>query len=473
MSSRASLLWLLLCSAVSACAAQEPAGPPIARGAFCDRVARAVCDAAADCCTQVDDEDCVELETGACAETLGLLLDDPRLVYVPERAGAYVVALETDASSCFASPRADLRVAFEGTVARGGGCSPASSNLREVFVAASACGEDACRFYLDGAGQVDAICERREVAGEDVCSHPFDCAPTMYCDLVDGWAPGDWGHCRARLGDGWSCTSGGQCESGFCGQGRCAEREGLAQCLFYGYPQIVVADAPLLYLRLDERTGRAATDHSGHANHGTYTDPVEHVEGASGEEGDRALSLAGDRGNARVDGLDRTLPEELSVELFVSIPDEGGGPILAVTGVEPAGADPGAVLRLTADGRTLRASLGGTTEGTTALELASSDGALVAGFHHVALIVHEGRVTLLLDGASVANGSTSESLAPSVALHLGLDPSAADDAPSLRGVIDELALYDRALDLETIAAHAAAARMGATRHDSFVYGWAR
>lgn len=108
-----------------------------------------------------------------------------------------------------------------------------------------------------------------------------------------------------------------------------------------------------------------------------------------------------------------------------------------------------------------------------ALELASSDGALVEGFRHIAIVLHDGRVTLRVDGASVAEGSTDAELPSTIDLHLGLDPSAAEDEPSLRGVIDEVAIFDRALDVATITTHAEAARAGVTRHDSFVYAWAR
>ena len=469
--------WLASLVLLVGCAPSEPLGPPVTPSAFCPQLARVICDADDDCCAATsEDPDCVDTETVACAETLGQLLEDPRVLYVPERAGAYLERLRADAAECFATPTADVRLAFEGTLELGESCTPPSVDdvptTRDLFVAAAACGEDACRAHLDLGGHLDARCERREAAGTDACSHPFDCATGEYCNLAEAWRAGDWGRCQPTQGEGWACTRDAECASAFCDAGRCTTRTGLAQCLVVAYPDLVLSTDPVLFLRLGERSGRSANDASPNATHGSYAEPVERVEGALSGSDDRAISLSGMGGSVSVAEIEALSTEEVTLELFVSIPEMGGGPIAMLLGED------GELLRLDADGRTLRASVPGMPgegmmEGAP-LALASADGALTEGFHHVALVVSGRDARLYLDGAEVSTVAGAGALPARAALRLGLEPN--EDpmmTRSLTGSLDEVALYRAALDPSVLAAHVAAARDGETRRDSFVYAWAR
>jgi hypothetical protein len=194
------------------------------------------------------------------------------------------------------------------------------------------------------------------------------------------------------------------------------------------YGESVLASKPMAYWRLDDIDGTTALDSSGHDRRATFEGgfalflPGAEAHGlSSANRNNRAVYFAGGRLKAPLDGLPRTSTVELW--FWDGLPDDARSVagVLASFGVERI---------------------------------------MPRTWHHLVLVRDGRSIKIYLDGnprpeiAGDAGGTQAERL---TGLPIGMR---GDGASGFEGLIDEVALYDRALDLSEVAAHlrAAAAR---------------
>ncbi len=464
--------------ALAGCEAGGPpieTGPPVSPEALCAELARVVCDAADDCCDAAGAPTGCEVDQEQrCMDSLGAMVGDPRVGYVPERAGALVARVRERAASCFETPLSlpELDVIFEGTVPAGGDCSPGASDgvvrTAELHRAAVACEDFAsCRLRAAWDGSPLGTCEPRERAGDDRCSHPYDCGDGTFCDLPSGWRIGDWGRCVALREDGWACESDLECASGDCGDGTCGAPAALDRCLVIDYPTLVLEDAPILYQRLADE-GDRATDASGRGNHASFEGTVARgVDGAIDDDGAIGLDAMG--GHLTLASVSGMGVDALTIEAWIAIPDGGGGPLLVMEG-------PSSSLVIDVVSAAVRARFiePGATEDDpdTVYEIATEPGSVTAGFHHVALVYDGVGTRIHVDGVEAAEHTGVQRLPSAPALTIG-GRITADASSFFNGAIDELAIYPGALEPAAIAMRVRVATMGPIENDFVLFGWAR
>jgi hypothetical protein len=466
--------------ALSACAAAGPdTGPPVSAEALCVELAETICEAAASCCEPSRSmTECRDAEQRRCTESLGALVADPRVGYVPERGGALLELAQRRADGCWEEPfqLAELDAIFEGTGANGTDCSPrvvaGAVPSAELHRAAVACVDGStCRVRLAWDGSPQGTCEARSVAGGDRCSHPYDCETGTFCNLPSGWRVGDWATCTPLRSDGWACGSDFECASGYCGSGVCGERPMLDRCLVVDYPTLVLDEAPIAYHRLDDGAVATASDVSGRGNHASYEGTVTHTEqGALTDDG--AIALDGTGGHLVVQSLAGLGADAATIELWVGLPEGGGGgPLLELNGDDAA-----LQLAVSAGRLSARYWVAPEVEGEmgTVVEVATADGAVGAGFHHVALVYDGATTRLFVDAVLAAELVGTQRLPTSPDLVVGSHP---DVDPALTtffsGAIDELAIHARATDAGGLARRVRIVREGPIENDFVLFAWSR
>lgn len=476
---RATAAPLLPLLVLAGCEAVTPieTGPPVSPEALCGELAGVVCDAAESCCEAGGaGDDCEQEQVRRCMDSLGAMVGDPRVGYVPERAGALLAHVRERATGCFQEEPfalAELDVIFEGTVPSGGDCSPGAVDgavtTAELHRAVVACEDGAsCRIRLAWDDAPLGTCEPREDAGDDRCSHPYDCTGGTFCDLPSPFRIGDWGRCIALRADGWACASGIECTSGHCGDGVCGAAPALNRCLVVDYPTLVLEDGPILYGRLDDGEGSMATDRSGRSNHASYEGALVHTETGAVED-DGAITFNGTDAYLEVASVRGMTSDALTIELWISVPEGAGGPLFVLEGAS-------STLVIDIASAAVRArfiELGATTEDPdTVFEVASDPGAIRAGFHHVAL-AYDGAVSrIFIDGEEAAELEGIQRLPTSPALTIGA--RVGEDASSFfTGTIDEVAVYPGALDAAAFEARVRVATMGPIQNEFVLFGWAR
>lgn len=459
-------------AAIAALSACEPevVGPEVAAEDLCGAIARAVCSADATCCA-ASPEGCVESQTEACRSALQPLVDDPRLAYDPRRGGELVESVRVSADSCGAQPVDPdaLVAAFAGTGARGADCTPQDTRPASLRISALSCARGlSCRLYLRADGSTEGECAPRD---GDACSHALDCAPGTFCALPDAWEPGVWGTCRPLRADGWECASDLECQSRHC-DGTCGAPSETERCLEVGYSDVVLEGAPLVFLRFDETSGTRADDATGNARSGTLTstamrDPHGAIAiddevdpgvadggaadgGATGSAEDGgAVRFAGDDAAVRISSIDALDDASaMSLEAWFRADDVGTiRPILEMSD----GTDLGPHIWQFETGDRIYASF--VDEAGEGQSVMSSEGAISVGtWHHVVATWDGTKARLYLDGRRVAEADAAR--APRLSGDLLVGHRATGEMPtSFRGSIDEVAVYDRALEAAEIARH--------------------
>jgi hypothetical protein len=449
-------------------------GRPVAIEDLCGEIAEIVCDADERCCSGGGAmRECMDAQVERCDATLGSLVADPRVGYVPTRGGYLVRQIERRAGECWEEPFRfeELTQLFSGTGALGADCTPTPVGgvigTSELLRAQLSCGgETTCRMHLDVRETARGVCEARDTSDAARCSHRYDCGPDEWCNLGATWEPGDWGDCQPLRTDGWACESDLECASGYCGMEGCSARPPSERCLTIAYPDVVMSSDPIAYFRLGE-SGRTAADAAGH-HVGSYVAPVARVaSGAIEDDDDGALSLSGMGGHVEVPALDGLASDgALTFELWVEKPMEGGGPLLELV------SEDGAAIRVRLDGARIVASFLGAHD-ASATELATPDDAIGDGFRHVALTL-DAVARLFVDGSEVASLEGRREIPVDASLAIGFhdDP---DDAlrTSLTGTVDELAIYDAALSSSTLGQHVMAGRTGRLQNDFVLFAWSR
>lgn len=455
---------------------------------LCAQIVQIVCSADARCCDSRSPR-CVEEQTEECADSIQPLVDDARLAYDPVAGLALVESIRARAEGCWQEPLdyAALVGAFAGTGVQGADCTPPNlqdSSLRE---SALSCTRGlACRLHLRAAdSSTEAECEPRT---DDACSHPHDCEPGTFCSLADAWRPGMWGTCRPLRTNGWACRNDLECASGHCDVTCGAPRQS-ALCLTTSYEGIVKESSPLAFLRFDEEDGILATDSSGNVNGGTLSATVLHdPSGAIGripaepppdagpqldggvpldlDEGG-SLRFASDDAVVRVAAIAALASaDELTFEAWIK-PDsaETRGPILELNDLTTPG------VRLWSHDRGDRLYVAFPGQDGEAPTLMSAEAAVSPGaWHHVAATFDGETGRLYLDGRMIGETAATAPLVLTGDLFIGHRPTG--EMPlSYRGAIDEVAVYDRALEGRELTRHHRAGPSGITTSRFALFRW--
>lgn len=454
--------------ALSACVAEIP-GTPVAVESLCARISEIVCDSDAACFPGAALEDCAAVQLERCDAVVLPLAMDPRLGYDELRAGAFVDSLRERGEACWQEPvdfDAFLDV-FTGTGAIGADCTPASLDAASLRASSLSCaGGAACRLYLRADASNEGVCEARRDAA---CSHAFDCGAGEFCSLPGDWQPGVWGDCRPLRIDGWACGSDLECASRHC-DGTCAARPEIDRPLAVSYADLVLDAAPIAYLRFSE-AGTRVTDASGNGHGGELIGgAVRDMEGAIEGDPSGAVRLAGDGQHVRVAALDE-LEESgaLSLECwFLRDDTEEARPILELSD----GTDLGPHVWNHDRGDKLFANFVGAETGEH--PIMSGEGVVSAEeWHHVVATFDGAMGRLYLDGVRVGETMVGDdALRLDGDLYVGYRAAIGEaTARSFAGSIDEVAIYDRALDEATIRRHHAAGVAGTLENEFPLYSW--
>jgi hypothetical protein len=232
-----------------------------------------------------------------------------------------------------------------------------------------------------------------------------------------------------------------------------AAREGDAPAPASAYAKAVLDDAPLAYWRLGERGGQAVRDERGAAA-GSWLRPTGYELGAPGAlsgDGDTAVHFTGSGGLVQMgDQLDFAGTAPFTVELWyragppanrysrlVSKELGGASPLGWNVEVDPTGA---LNFGLYTSGGELRIHAG-----VPAADV----------YHHIVAVRDVSELRLYVDGFARPPRAVSLTLPDTTApLVLG---GASYDGDYFHGILDEVAIYGRALLQEQVAAHYAAA----------------
>lgn len=227
-----------------------------------------------------------------------------------------------------------------------------------------------------------------------------------------------------------------------------AFRDGLAPSAVAEASFVLLQFGAVAHWRLDERFGAVATDSSGSGRTGL-------VSGAAWTAGtkDHALSFDGadDRVNAGAwDVAGTALTICAWVKLDPAYTDNDAR--LVSKAVGSAEQDHTWMLSLTTVGadRRLRARL--KTGGSTTTLIASSGNLALDAWHHAAMTYNGSALRLFLDGTEVGSAAKSGEItaAPAVEIWLGANPPNAYSP--LRGLLDDVRIYNVALDATAIQA---------------------
>lgn len=410
---------------------------------------------------------CERVQRDACERVLGVMVRDTRLGYVATRGAALVAAVRSAAERCEALPGpSQVRALFAGTGAERSNCSPSASTLSALATAQASCQEDTtCRLSLRSDAVLLGVCERR-MGNDDTCSHPLDCAAAQYCELASDWQPSQWGHCQTPRANGWECTDDLRCESGYCGvDGKCATRPASGFCLNRSYSELILAERPEAYVAFDNEP----TDGTGHGNTATLNGMTSYTpSGALADNTGAALTLNGMNAWAAVPLAAMPVGNSgISVELWLKLPNTmGRGPVVQFFSMSDG---PG--FSLAYEGTTITADFASIT-GTSRRITSDADALAADRWTHVVATWDGALGRLFLNGTQTAQ-ITASALDLRGELRVGYAAAVMMGAmPSyLRGSVDELAVYRRALSPTAVAQHYAAAVQGSVSVASSVYRW--
>lgn len=254
---------------------------------------------------------------------------------------------------------------------------------------------------------------------------------------------------------------------GFVGCG--LNSEGLGVGTIPSYEETIGNHPNLIsFWRLGERSGTTATD-SADGNNGEYTGGVTLAQpGLVKDNDDTAAQFDGTSGYVAVPHNDNLNPPAFTVEALVNIP-AGDGEFHAVVSsrdLGPAGEPFGYILYAGAspvagDPDVWQAWVG---TGTGVAWTVLAGPALTPGTHYLAMTYDKTTLKLYVDPTDDTPAMSDTTYVPNTTTELRIGAGANEIAPLYfwSGVIDEVAIYDAALDFPTIREHAQLALTGAS-----------
>ncbi|WP_424643464.1 LamG-like jellyroll fold domain-containing protein [Embleya sp. AB8] len=228
------------------------------------------------------------------------------------------------------------------------------------------------------------------------------------------------------------------------------------------YASAIVASAPVGYYRLGEQGGTTARNASGGADPGTYHEVVPGRAGAFAGGDDTAVELNGTTSYVELpQNLLRT-KSRLSIELWFKTDKPGvivGHQSNAIDDPAGVGGNFTPAIYVDSNGRLRGKFVQADAPGQT--PVASAQSVTDSRWHH-AVLTADGTVhTLYLDGvkAGSVNGGVNHEASSRVYLGAGFAagwPESPGAVSHFDGSIDEVAVYDRAIDAAAVAEHFAA-----------------
>ena len=217
------------------------------------------------------------------------------------------------------------------------------------------------------------------------------------------------------------------------------------------YAAAVRADRPLGWWRLDERSGTKAKDEAA-AHDGTYVGSVTfRAAGAIVGDPDTAVALDGTSGALRIaDTFDASGTQPFSIELWLNPTSTSGDHRLASR--RTGNSETGYRFMFSGDQLRLERWQDGGLSGAAALAPLPK----LNRWTHVVGTYNGAVLRIYADGAEVGSGSSPGAVSASSAIFVWASNSLAD-ADYFAGSVDELAIYDHALEPDRIAAHTRAA----------------
>ena len=218
------------------------------------------------------------------------------------------------------------------------------------------------------------------------------------------------------------------------------------------YRALVLADDPVAYYRLADTAGAPAKDETGRFDGITVGNLVY---GQPGPFGGESKSTRFAKGLIMADSLARSHAwPAMTIEAWASSEVPAGNDGFIATFAEGTGGD---LVSLFHDGPTRGYAM--TLD--DAARIVSAPAVTDGEWHHVAVTIGGGQVNLYVDGVVRASGAgTLPAFAGDGYFVIGADYDSVDGAPLpneyFAGRLAELALYDRVLPAERIAAHSAA-----------------
>jgi hypothetical protein len=229
------------------------------------------------------------------------------------------------------------------------------------------------------------------------------------------------------------------------------------------YSQAILASRPFRYWQLDELQRPTARDSSANRRHATYEDgvafflPGPDLSGlATGSRTSRAAHFAGGRVKAGLNGVGTAYTVELW--FWNGLPHDTRPITGFIVAREAAGSSHTPADQLGIGGTQIAPHrLFFTNGGENGRILAGKTEIVPKSWHHVALVRNRSRVTVYLDGNTqpeITGDLTPTPAGEPTSLFIG---GRCDDVGRLEGKISEVALFDRALPAQEIAAHHRAA----------------
>jgi hypothetical protein len=193
---------------------------------FCTTLTGLLCKAEQKCCDSRGSlyesvDACVQAENASCLKDIQPAALDARTGYSATTAAQKLNALSTKLVSC------DLDIGewlvasdglvgiFAGTVGSGGDCTPHDANDAAALLSCQ--GGAVCQ--VTAFPLLSGKCGA-EKGANDSCVSELECADGLRCDPPKSLT----GQCKARLGDGQTCTDNADCESLVCSHGSCTAR---------------------------------------------------------------------------------------------------------------------------------------------------------------------------------------------------------------------------------------------------------
>ena len=223
------------------------------------------------------------------------------------------------------------------------------------------------------------------------------------------------------------------------------------------YEAEVLADQPVVYLRLADSSGAVATDVSGNGHHGSYVGTVAYAQpGAlTAGHGDLAVKLPGSGGHLTVgSGVIPRSDAARTIEAWFKIDGTPGSDTFFNCGAGGSGTQ----LTLDVGATSVAIDVGGHRRGTTGLSL--------SGWHHLAVVFPDGAGSsddwlVHLDAEQLAlttlSGSVQAIDTADSTVHIGRHLTT---GASWSGWLDEIAIYDAAVPLRRLASHVQLATLG-------------
>jgi hypothetical protein len=214
------------------------------------------------------------------------------------------------------------------------------------------------------------------------------------------------------------------------------------------YAETVLADGPIAYWRLDDTTTATAKDYSGNGHDGSYQGGVVlGVPGAIANDPDTAVQFNGSDAEmlANLPGsFDFAGNVPYSIEVWVKPASNPAGMGVIGTSVYE-GVDAGGYM-----GWYVAYSSSGYLENWRANDGSGNPGPAAGVFSHVVATYDGTNLAIYVNGQPFATAASATTL---VATGAPLTAGSVADWGSFTGVLDEIAIYDKALTLAQIATH--------------------